>query len=586
MSSTLKPNEHGIPTLTNSNFDLWLDSLSTCLQALELKKLMKESTQPNEKYSDADEGKGLMLVKSTLDDTGRRYVIGVESVCGAIEKLKGLYGRDETLYQLEGEFNALEWTADQPAELFVNALTDLRIRMKALDENISDDRFIRKLIEQAPGSLSQIIALYKKDLMLNRSIGLSELETVIVKASRDLPTQKKPDEVTANFYSNLQRPNYRNRRPYCKSCRQTDHWTNECPNNRSSIIERQLETQTERYGGGNARTPPPGANIPDDENFRRSERPPEANNFAIFSQQERASNKTYLDNCSDEHVTGNSSILKNYQQFDQPRSMRSINGGHAIGTGDIELCGIVQGVYTEITLKNVLYIPSSPATIISQLKFEDRGCSVRCSSDNRHNYISLIDKYGCILAARRARGEKTLYETTYKPKQSDCKFTPPQVNDLLKLTTSDQQPDQPIEPTERLLLNSENNPSNAYRTTCNRATPTNRFSSDQQRRCAPSGFDQPAATTRNEFKPNKSKPKAAEPTAIKPEAGELPESKLPASHRQSSQQPPKQTADPNLSLCEKPENEAEIEPDANHGESADDGLERTADDLKNLPINN
>lgn len=249
MTSTKKLTEHGIPNLTNSNFNLWLDSLTTCFQALELKKLLGKSTTPTEQHSDADEGKGLMI-KSTLDDTGRRFIIGVDTVYKAVDKLRGLYGRDETLYQLEGEFNAERWRPDDSAEIFINRLTDLRIRMKTLDVNITDERFIRKLIEQAPNSLASVVAMYKKDLMLNKAISLTELETVIIKSYRELPKNKEEldkeqDDVNVCYYSSDRKRQFRKKRPYCTSCRQNDHWASQCPNNRHHLIQQKLREAEE-----------------------------------------------------------------------------------------------------------------------------------------------------------------------------------------------------------------------------------------------------------------------------------------------------------------------------------------------------
>ena len=60
--------------------------------------------------------------------------------------------------------------------------------------------------------------------------------------------------------------------------------------------------------------------------------------------------------------------------------------------------------------------------------------------------------------------------------------------------------------------------------------------------------------------------------------------KLPASHRKSSRNSEKQTGDPNLSICEKPESEVETEPGANQTERAEDDDKRAAIKLKNEPI--
>ena len=470
MTSAKKLTEHGVPNLTNSNFDLWLDSLTTCFQALELKKLLKESTKPNERHSDADEGKGLMIIKSTLDDTGRRFIIGVDTVYKAVEKLRGLYGRDETLYQLEGEFNAERWRSDESAEIFVNRLADLRIRMRTLDANITDDRFIRKLIEQAPDSLANVIALYKKDLMLNKPISLTELETVVVKSYRELPksrdNDKEADDVNASYYNSVPRRKFRKKRPYCKSCRQNGHWTNQCTNNRNHLIQERLEASGGHSGAAGNRQPPQGANVPaNGQAFRRKERPPDSRCFMVASEHRPSSDKTYLDSCSDSHVSGDPTIFKNYRPYKQPKPIDAINPGQVLGIGDIEVCGYINGEYTEITLTDALYVPTSEVTLISLNRFENKGCKIEWSTDGKHNYIRLVDEYGCALAARRPVGTNEFYETVFKPKRPRCMYTRAQLHTLLG-HACDRRATNTVKVTKGLKLDKEDEPPRAISKNC------------------------------------------------------------------------------------------------------------------------
>ena len=446
MAALKKVPQHGIPTLDKTNHDIWLDSLTTCFQAMDLKKLVKKSVGADDKHSDADEGTGLMLIKSTLDDVGKRYIMGVATVHDALTKLRSLYGKDINMYQLETDFGKLSWTSDMSADIFVNNLTDLRLKMKELDSNVSDDRFIRKLIECAPKSMANVVTHYETELMLNKNVSLSELETVIIKTARKLALNKK-EEASVSYYTNVPRSGfrYKKKRPYCKSCRQNGHWTNECTNNRSHIIEQRLSGESQRGNSSNDRNQsnrgtapnnnrgnqqvPHGANVPNNDSLRRSDRPPSA--YCVASGDQLSCPRMLLDNCSNDHITGDPAILRNYRAYNRPKPMQSINGGQAIGVGDVEVCGNVQGVYCEITLKDVLFIPTAGVTIISQLKFENKGCIPKFSSDNRHNYIGLYDDYGCVLSARRLKGSSDFYETTYQPRPTHCMFTRSEIHDLL-----------------------------------------------------------------------------------------------------------------------------------------------------------
>lgn len=63
---------------------------------------------------------------------------------------------------------------------------------------------------------------------------------------------------------------------------------------------------------------------------------------------------------TDDHSTDNSLILNSYRAFDEPRSIISVNGANALGVDDIYIIGRIEGHEVCITLKNVLYIPTSP----------------------------------------------------------------------------------------------------------------------------------------------------------------------------------------------------------------------------------
>lgn len=170
--------------LDNQNFELWLDQIKTVYQALEISSILKDDQDATDKVDEKSTGKGLMLIKSTIDDTAHRYILDCSTVPKAIEKLRQLYGKQYNMYELDGEFNRLRWKDGMKAEIFINQLNDIKSKMLSIDKNVSDDRFIRKLMDNCPKSIKYITNTYEKDLALNQNVKLDELSKVIILAMK------------------------------------------------------------------------------------------------------------------------------------------------------------------------------------------------------------------------------------------------------------------------------------------------------------------------------------------------------------------------------------------------------------------
>ena len=140
---------------------------------------------------------------------------------------------------------------------------------------------------------------------------------------------------------------------------------------------------------------------------------------------------------TDYHPTGNSLILNNYRALDEPRSIISVNGANALGVGDIDIIGRIEGHEVCITLKNVLYIPTSPVTIVSQLRFENKGCQIRWSTNWKYNHTTIYDQGEPVLAARRLKGSRDLYETTFRVLPKVCFLTNMELHIVLGHSSDD-----------------------------------------------------------------------------------------------------------------------------------------------------
>ena len=74
-----------------------------------------------------------------------------------------------------------------------------------------------------------------------------------------------------------------------------------------------------------------------------------------------------IDTVASSHITPHQNLLKNYQSFPKPRTIRGADKGtfDALGTGHLKLTTQVGGKSINIQLKDTLYAPKIAFTLIS-----------------------------------------------------------------------------------------------------------------------------------------------------------------------------------------------------------------------------
>ena len=468
--------------VNGQSYDLWYKSIKNAFRASGIMYLIDgEESNAETNVKATAQGIGLMIITNSLSDVGQRYILECETVKEALAKLEPLYSKEDTLISLNKEFNNLQWRS-QSAEIYINDLNSVKLRMEALDIDLKLDRFTAKLLNEIPDCIEYVKKSYEIDDILGKQIDYIQLQKVIIKAYRREQTnsnEKKKQEQQSNLNSSffhqtnnkLRRP-FRRRpfnqsedgdnpkqsndntyAPFHKKCGQSHpmykcpmykqntcncgrkHPIEQCPNNRSHLFNSNAQS-TERDSGSlsqNSNEPqssnPHGDNRGHNSNRSNRNRPSNANvPGRVPNQQSRQpvqfcnllltngldSNKLYLDNCGTDHSTGDLSKLRNYIPFNTPSPMISSNGGVALGKGELHVISYIDQVVQPVILKDVLYLPKSPITIVSQLKFEDKGCNPVCSSDGTFNYTMLyLNDEPMLLAKRKINSaDWRLYVTT------------------------------------------------------------------------------------------------------------------------------------------------------------------------------
>lgn len=455
--------------LTNNKvYELWFKTIRNAFRSAGIYYLINDQRDLNAsiRVKDADQGTGLMIITNSLDDIGQQYIVECETVKEALDKLKPLYSKEDTVISLNNEFQALKWKS-QSAQIFINELNSIRLRLQAIDPNANNDRFVAKLMSEIPEMIKYVKRDFEMMDMRGTKIDLEELQTIVIKAHRRELQNSTPrtdnnqqSNLNSSFFhqqNNLRRPFRNNQRnnnnsnnqsnntgPYHRRCGKRHpfgqctqnnnrtcscgqrHPYDSCPNNRSHLFNESNQSnqiQNPNQGGQQSQTRsintgessnnqqrnnnqnrnnrsslPNNANVPN--------QPPTQSNDAlsfcnVYDYNGLDANKLYLDNCGTEHSTGDLAKMTNYVPFDTPANMISSNGGVALGKGEIKTISYIQGVQQPITLKDVLYLPNSPITIVSQLKLEDKGCIPNCSSDGVFNYICFELSGKTVIKAKR-----------------------------------------------------------------------------------------------------------------------------------------------------------------------------------------
>ena len=108
--------------------------------------------------------------------------------------------------------------------------------------------------------------------------------------------------------------------------------------------------------------------------------------FCVLQENERSLD-ILLDNCSTKHIVNSLNRFTHYQPFEQGQNLTSINGGCALGIGTVKVISLIKGVQFPFNMKNVLYVPSSPVNIFSQLAAQDNGIRF-CENESQDYWYS------------------------------------------------------------------------------------------------------------------------------------------------------------------------------------------------------
>lgn len=421
--------------LKKSNFNTWKQDLNYLLGAYGIKYVLTRNAGSNDKVKESDHDLALFTISSSLNQNDKLYIKNCKTAYEAIEKLTALYDKEENMYTLEQVFVNLRWTSGQSAEMFINQLEEIKAKMTQVDPNITEERFVNKLLSELPVSLSQVKDKYELKIIEGEQFSFGTLIKVVVKMhsrlgdkSRD--EEDKPSNLNASFFS---RNNNRGRgRRGCYICGSMNHKHYQCNNNRYNQVQQRLngdQSQIQSIGSesnqshnqqvqtnSNQQNRTQQSNGQANGQTRNNNQIPHPTNRSDYDQTNRStssnqveqvsnrfsnmsfcaiplhnldSSKIYLDNCCNEHISGDLSKMHNYRAFNKSLPMTSINGGYALGKGDIHVISKIGNIVYDYTLKDVLFVPNSPITIVSQIKLENKGCDVQWSTDGKYNYTSI-----------------------------------------------------------------------------------------------------------------------------------------------------------------------------------------------------
>lgn len=117
-----------------------------------------------------------------------------------------------------------------------------------------------------------------------------------------------------------------------------------------------------------------------------------------------------FDDASNIHITNSRSAFVEYESFQRPERLSSVNGGQTLGVGVVEVVSFVRGVRIPFKLSNVHYIPTSPVNIFSKIAAQNSGMRFSDGEDDEMWYIACYARNGDRIAtASRPKNTTKLY---------------------------------------------------------------------------------------------------------------------------------------------------------------------------------
>ena len=348
--------------LDGTNFQRWKLQISLVLKASELWDVVSGTdTKPADATKVAEikawvkkDVEAQALIVPTLDAKQTSHIFNLATSKEIFDKLQAVNSDSSNLNKQHTLSSFLNYIIG-PSKSILDAYVEMEQLARSLNEmgvTIDDTTLITKIVSSLPDD--KFLAFKKawdsvpeNDQTMEMLLARLRKEELEFKQKAATASNSESSDSSAyltkhkNHSKGFKKQNIEElkKKTKCKKCNKVGHWAKEC---RSKFAQNGAQASQHVSQHGESQTSDIGA-------------------FMCYSASSQLSTEWISDSGATQHITGIQSWFVEYTQFDTsvPVSLSNQKKAYALGSGTVQLEGLVNNEWITCTLKNVLYIPGS-----------------------------------------------------------------------------------------------------------------------------------------------------------------------------------------------------------------------------------
>lgn len=424
--------------LTKTNWDTWLTEIECYAASLDCSECLDKdyTVEPTGNDLKKKQTCRLVILKG-LSEQDKLYVNECKNPKEMIAALQLAHNKKTSAFHLEKELFDFAWPSAEEPEYFVGRMNNLinRFKKSANGATVDESKFIMKICELMPDRLASLREHIYLKLALDETVAYEDVCKWLIaawnnsKAAGRSGVKVHIKEEEQAFIS------YGQNRKWCQFHRSASHSDEECRANRNT---RAHSERPEAWSNPEART-----NYVRRDNQDRqqaSSRSAESAMMAVeyddcsfmavkSGKTKYNQRKMHLDDAASAHIVNRIEVFSEYQPFEPEVSMDSINGGAAAGVGKVKIVSRVGDRDVTSTLSNVLHIPTSPCSMLSEMVLQDEGLDPKFERSGGYAYLNYQSAGRTIIESKRRL-------KCGKPFEADVRFAYDE-DDLIAVSTDE-----------------------------------------------------------------------------------------------------------------------------------------------------
>lgn len=354
-------NRFSITKLNNKNYQVWKHKVELLLIRDDLWHTVKEAEpgNPDEKWLKADR-QARATIGLLVEDDQLRHIKDATSAREAWKALKGYHQKASLTNQvyLLKRLCSMKLAEEGDMEIHINHMLNVVDELAALGEVLKDKLIIAMLLSSLPESYSTLVTALETRAEDELTLQLVKGKLIDEDKRRKnvrYHEEKSEDKALKASHKQSKQVQQKSQEVSCFFCKKRGHMKKDC------IKYKQWKANKEK------------ANTVSNEN-KDSEICFGVNNENVVNHK-----GWYIDSGATSHMTSNRKFFKSLHSCNN-ENLRLANGDyveiHGVGEGNI-ICQNDKGKYKNITVKDVLFVPSLEESLLSVKRLAEKGIQVK-----------------------------------------------------------------------------------------------------------------------------------------------------------------------------------------------------------------